>query len=74
MKTNKKIYLVDSDTFITPFKTYYPFDFAPSFWAFLGNNILNNNIAVLSKVYAEIANGTDELYERRAVNVYFCFA
>jgi len=61
MSTGKKIYLVDSNTLITPFKTYYPFDFAPSFWKFLGSNILNNNIAVLSKVYAEVAKGTDEL-------------
>ena len=61
MNTGNTIYLVDANTFITPFKTYYPFDFAPSFWAFLGDNILNNNIAVLSKVYTEVSKGTDEL-------------
>jgi len=57
----KKVYLVDSDTFIAPYRTYYPFDFAPTFWEFLGNNILNGNIAVLKKVYDEISNGTDDL-------------
>ena len=61
MNKSNKVYLVDSNTFITPFKTYYPFDFAPSFWSFLGNNIMNNNIAVLSKVYEEVAKGTDDL-------------
>jgi len=61
MSANSKIYLVDSDTFITPFKTYYPFDFAPPFWEFFGNNILCGNIAVLSKVYAEVSKGTDDL-------------
>ena len=58
---DNKTYLIDSNTLITPFKTYYPFDFAPSFWVFLGNNMLNDRIAVLSKVYDEISKGTDEL-------------
>jgi len=61
MSISKTVYLADSNTFITPFKTYYPFDFAPSFWSFLGDNISKNNIAVLSKVYAEVAKGTDDL-------------
>jgi hypothetical protein len=61
ISNGRKVYLVDSNTFITPFKNYYPFDFAPSFWEFFGNNILNGNIAVLSKVYDEVSKGTDEL-------------
>ena len=54
-------YLMDSNTFITPFKTYYPFDFALSFWKFLSRNILNGNIMILKKVYDEVSKGTDEL-------------
>ena len=61
MNANMQSYLIDANTLITPFKTYYPFDFAPSFWAFIESNILNDNIAVLSMVYAEVAKGTDEL-------------
>jgi len=63
MSANKNIYLVDANTFITPFKTYYPFDLAPSFWTFFGNNIMNGTIAVLSKIYDEVAKGTDDLAE-----------
>jgi len=61
MNNGQKVYLMDSDTFIAPYRTYYPFDFAPSFWEFLGNNILNGNIAVLKKVYDEVSKGADEL-------------
>lgn len=25
-------YLIDTNSLITPFKTYYPFDFAQKFW------------------------------------------
>jgi hypothetical protein len=57
----KKPYLVDSNTFITPYKTYYPFDFAPSYWVFLHHHIEIGNIALSSKVYDEICMGTDEL-------------
>jgi hypothetical protein len=61
MNIQRKPFLIDTNTFITPFKEYYPFDFAPSFWRFLGENILNGNISVLSKVYDEVAKGTDDL-------------
>ena len=59
--SNKKIFLLDTNIFITPFKTYYQFDFAPTFWDFLKTNIENGNIAVLSKVYDEILKGKDRL-------------
>jgi len=61
MADNRKVYLMDSNTFIAPFKMYYPFDFAPSFWDFLGSNISDGKIVVLKKVYDEVAKGTDDL-------------
>jgi hypothetical protein len=61
MNIQRKSFLIDTNTFITPFKEYYPFDFAPSFWRFLGENILNENISVLSKVYDEVVKVADDL-------------
>jgi hypothetical protein len=61
MTPQGKIFLVDTNVFITPFEAYYPFDFAPSFWTFLETNILNGNIKVLSKVYDEVTKGNDDL-------------
>jgi len=60
---NNEVFLVDSNTFITPYKTYYPFDIAPSFWMFLRENIENGNIVILSKVYEEVERGKDSLSE-----------
>jgi hypothetical protein len=58
---SEEIFLVDANTFITPYKTYYPFDFAPSFWTFLKHHIESGYIAVMGKVYAEVTKGTDDL-------------
>jgi len=61
MSSSRNLYLMDSNTFIAPFRTYYPFDFAPSFWKFLASNILSGNIVVLKKVYDEVLKGSDDL-------------
>jgi hypothetical protein len=58
---SKEIFLVDSNTFIEPYKMYYPFDLAPTFWDFVKLNIENGNIAVLSKVFDEVDKGGDSL-------------
>jgi hypothetical protein len=58
---SQEVFLVDANTFITPYKTYYPFDFAPSFWEFLKGHIEGGDIAVMSKVYDEVIRGTDSL-------------
>ena len=29
---SKEIFLIDANSLITPYLTYYPFDFAESFW------------------------------------------
>jgi hypothetical protein len=61
MNTDKEIFLIDSNTFITPYRTYYSPDLVPTFWDFFKTNIENGRIAVLSKVYEEVSRGGDAL-------------
>jgi hypothetical protein len=58
-----EVFLVDTNTFITPFKNYYPFDFAEPFWVFLQKHIECGDIAVMSKVYDELDKKDDLLRE-----------
>lgn len=60
---SNELFLVDTNTFITPYKTFYPFDFAPSFWDFLRDNIESGKITVLQKVFDEVIKGNDSLSE-----------
>ena len=57
----QNIYVFDSNSFITPYNTYYPFDFAPGFWRRLGDEIQKGSIVVLDKVYDELVKGDDDL-------------
>lgn len=57
----KEKFLLDSNTFITPYKNYYPFDFASSFWHQLLTNCSLDNVAVLDSVKEEVLKGEDEL-------------
>ncbi|MDR3153652.1 MAG: DUF4411 family protein [Deltaproteobacteria bacterium] len=62
MNKRKKTFLVDTNILITPFHDYYSFDFGKNaFWNFLEQNIMNDNIKILSNVYAEITKGKGEL-------------
>lgn len=56
-----KIYLIDSNSLITPFEKYYPFDFAKRFWKQLETNIAKGNIVILDMVKSEITKKDDEL-------------
>lgn len=58
--SKKEIFIVDTNTFITPYKSYYPFDIAPSFWEFFKNNIENGNIIIIDKVFNEIIKGKND--------------
>ena len=57
----QEIFLIDSNSFITPHNQYYPFDFAPGFWDQLKDNIACGNIAILDMVKSEILHGNDDL-------------
>ena len=54
-------FIVDSDAFITPYRTFYPLDLFPDFWSFIRREILSDNIKILDLVYVEIAPETDPL-------------
>lgn len=56
-------YLVDTNSLITPFKTYYPFDFARKFWEQLKKSIIDGDIIILDVVKEELNKGDDELSE-----------
>lgn len=54
-------FLLDANIFITPYKNYYPFDFAPSYWEQLLARLSLSNIAVLDLAKNEVSKGEDEL-------------
>lgn len=60
MKINEK-FLIDSNSFIAPFKLYYSFDLLPKFWEQLKSEIVEGNIFLLDMVKEELQKGDDEL-------------
>ena len=56
-------FLIDANSFITPHLTYYPFDFAPSFWSQMEERIADGSIVILDMVKDEILHGNDSLCE-----------
>ena len=54
-------FLIDANVFVTPYRQYYPFDLAPSFWERLEELIKDGTIVVMDMVKAEILQGTDDL-------------
>lgn len=56
-------FLLDANTFITPFQNYYPFDFAPGFWAQLEPKLKLDSVYVLDIAKNEVMRGEDELSE-----------
>lgn len=63
MTTNNTRYLIDTNTLITPYKLYYPFDLAPGFWVKLRREIDNGSLLILDLVKAELVKGDDDLSE-----------
>jgi len=61
MNDSNERFIVDANTLITPYRTFYSFDLAPQFWTFLSHEILRGNIIVLDSVYDEITRSTDDL-------------
>ncbi|MCL2289251.1 MAG: DUF4411 family protein [Bacteroidetes bacterium] len=54
-------FIIDTDTLIAPYRSFYPFDMVPDFWSFIEQNILSKKIMILDKVYNEITDGGDQL-------------
>lgn len=61
MSTNQAPFLIDANSLITPFQSYYPFDWAPNFWQSMENAILSGHVKLLDVVRDEILRGDDEL-------------
>lgn len=60
---NNEIFLIDTNSLITPHLAYYPFDFAQGFWTQMESCIKNGSIVILDMVKAEILQGNDSLKE-----------
>ena len=58
---NNQIFLIDSNSLITPYLSYYSFDLAPGFWRQLEKVINEGKVAILDMVKNEILQGNDEL-------------
>lgn len=61
MNDENKRFLIDSNSLLTPFKTYYPFDLAERFWSNVSDKIKSGNIVILDLVREELRKGEDEL-------------
>lgn len=59
--TSSDIFLIDANALITPYRFYYAFDIAPSFWGKLADAFKNNRIVLLDKVKDELLKGEDDL-------------
>lgn len=56
-----EIFLLDSNTFITPYRLYYSFDFAPGYWQQLATSLQLDNVVVLDVVFKEVSKMEDGL-------------
>lgn len=65
--TNSEKYLIDANSIITPYNTFYQFEFAPSFWEQLKNNF-SNNIYIIDKVKNEILKPSNKDYLSEFIN------
>lgn len=63
MMHSNEVFLIDSNALITPYKLYYPFDFAERFWDQVLDRIIQQDIILLDLVRDELLKGGDELSE-----------
>ena len=54
-------FLIDSNSFITPYKRYYAFDLVPTYWETLSEQTKTKRLILLDMVKQEIEKGNDEL-------------
>ncbi len=54
-------FLIDANSFITPYRQYYAFDLVPTFWKELSKRTESRTLILLDMVKAEIEKGKDEL-------------
>lgn len=54
-------FLIDSNSFVTPYRFYYAFDLVPSYWEELSRYAETGRIILLDIVKSEIEQGKDQL-------------
>jgi hypothetical protein len=59
-----KVYLLDTNIFIEPYRTFYSFDYGTAFWDFLKYQAKNGQIFSIDKVCDEIKPKEDQLFDR----------
>ncbi|MCX7835424.1 MAG: DUF4411 family protein [bacterium] len=57
----KTVFVLDSNVFIQPARTFYAFDIVPTFWEKLKELAAQNKIVSIDKVFTELQKGNDEL-------------
>jgi hypothetical protein len=58
-----KAYLLDTNIFIEPYRTFYSFDYGTAFWDFLKYQAENGQIFSIDKVYDELSRNKDQLFD-----------
>lgn len=61
MSESNEIFLLDSNSFVAPYRQYYSFDIVPTYWEMLLKMTESNRLVLLDMVKAEINQGKDEL-------------
>lgn len=56
---SQEIFLIDSNSLITPHMQFYPFDLVPGFWAQIEAHLKAGNIKILDMVRDELLRGND---------------
>ena len=58
---SREKFLIDSNSLITPYRTFYSFDFSPKFWQQIGHHFEHGSIMLLDMVQDELLKGDDDL-------------
>jgi len=56
-------FLIDSNSFITPYRRYYAFDLVPTYWKEISKYANSGRLVLLDMVKAEIDKGEDDLVD-----------
>lgn len=61
MVEKKELFLIDSDSFMAPYRLYYAFDLVPTYWKELAEHAKTGRLVILDMVKNEIEKGEDAL-------------